>query len=203
MSRLAERCRPRYVNLLPVIPSAPLEPREALEGRHPQDGRSTWRPGPEQGGLWRAGPKGQARSAGAQRPHPVQVRRTGRGWGGTARVGDGAGLTRLCPMQGGGLGLASGIVLVLLLLCLYRVLCPRSCGAARRGPGPAARGSCPATTMALRLPRRCAPGAARAPHGECGRGRARGDQAAPPPVPMCMPRSHRTSSVWPATGCCW
>nr|XP_014338799.1 PREDICTED: sterol regulatory element-binding protein cleavage-activating protein [Bos mutus] len=33
----------RYVSLLPVIPvTLRLNPREALEGRHPQDGRSAW-----------------------------------------------------------------------------------------------------------------------------------------------------------------
>ncbi|XP_010860799.1 PREDICTED: sterol regulatory element-binding protein cleavage-activating protein [Bison bison bison] len=50
----------RYVSLLPVIPvTLRLNPREALEGRHPQDGRSAWPPPrPGQGGLWEAGPKG-------------------------------------------------------------------------------------------------------------------------------------------------
>lgn len=51
---------PRYISLLPVIPvTLHLNPREALEGRHPQDGRSAWpppQPGP--GGLWEASPKG-------------------------------------------------------------------------------------------------------------------------------------------------
>lgn len=50
---------PRYISLLPVIPvTLRLNPREALEGRHPQDGRSAWPPqrqGP--GGLWEAGPR--------------------------------------------------------------------------------------------------------------------------------------------------
>uniref|UniRef100_A0A9L0SNM8 Sterol regulatory element-binding protein cleavage-activating protein n=1 Tax=Equus caballus TaxID=9796 RepID=A0A9L0SNM8_HORSE len=50
----------RYISLLPVIPvTLHLNPREALEGRHPQDGRSAWpppQPGP--GGLWEASPKG-------------------------------------------------------------------------------------------------------------------------------------------------
>ncbi|XP_029773728.1 sterol regulatory element-binding protein cleavage-activating protein [Suricata suricatta] len=49
----------RYISLLPVIPvTLRLNPREALEGRHPQDGRSSWpprRPGP--GGPWEAGPR--------------------------------------------------------------------------------------------------------------------------------------------------
>lgn len=50
---------PRYISLLPVIPvTLRLNPREALEGRHPQDGRSAWPPqrqGP--GALWEAGPR--------------------------------------------------------------------------------------------------------------------------------------------------
>ena len=60
VSAEAERCWPRYVSLLPVIPvTLRLNPREALEGRHPQDGRSAWPPPqPGQGGLWEAGPKG-------------------------------------------------------------------------------------------------------------------------------------------------
>lgn len=50
---------PRYISLLPVIPvTLRLNPREALEGRHPQDGRSAWRPRqPGPGGLWEAGPR--------------------------------------------------------------------------------------------------------------------------------------------------
>ena len=41
------------------------------------------------------------------------------------------------------LGLASGIVLVLLLLCLYRVLCPRNYGQPGAGPGRRRRGELP------------------------------------------------------------
>lgn len=41
------------------------------------------------------------------------------------------------------LGLASGIVLVLLLLCLYRVLCPRNYGQPGSGPGRRRRGELP------------------------------------------------------------
>ncbi|XP_034513096.1 sterol regulatory element-binding protein cleavage-activating protein [Ailuropoda melanoleuca] len=49
----------RYISLLPVIPvTLRLNPREALEGRHPQDGRSAWRPRqPGPSGLWEAGPR--------------------------------------------------------------------------------------------------------------------------------------------------
>ena len=50
---------PRYISLLPVIPvTLRLNPREALEGRHPQDGRSAWPPRrPGLGGPWEAGPR--------------------------------------------------------------------------------------------------------------------------------------------------
>ncbi|XP_025771705.1 sterol regulatory element-binding protein cleavage-activating protein [Puma concolor] len=49
----------RYISLLPVIPvTLRLNPREALEGRHPQDGRSAWPPRrPGLGGPWEAGPR--------------------------------------------------------------------------------------------------------------------------------------------------
>lgn len=51
---------PRYISLLPIIPvTLRLNPKEALEGRHPQDGRSAWPPlQPRPGGLWEAGPPG-------------------------------------------------------------------------------------------------------------------------------------------------
>lgn len=94
----------RYISLLPVIPvTLHLNPREALEGRHPQDGRSAWAPsGPTPAGLWEAaGPTG---SGGAQPPGDVTLYKVA------------------------ALGLAAGIALVLLLLCLYRVLCPRDYG---------------------------------------------------------------------------
>lgn len=50
---------PRYISLLPVIPvTLHLNPREALEGRHPQDGRSAWAPpGPVPMGLWESTPR--------------------------------------------------------------------------------------------------------------------------------------------------
>lgn len=41
------------------------------------------------------------------------------------------------------LGLAAGMVLVLLLLCLYRVLCPRNYGQPGSGPGRRRRGELP------------------------------------------------------------
>uniref|UniRef100_A0A8C0SMQ4 Sterol regulatory element-binding protein cleavage-activating protein n=1 Tax=Canis lupus familiaris TaxID=9615 RepID=A0A8C0SMQ4_CANLF len=108
----------RYISLLPVIPvTLRLNPREALEGRHPQDGRSAWpqrRPGP--GGLWEAGP----RAPGVAPAH-----------------GD------VTLYKVAALGLAAGMVLVLLLLCLYRVLCPRNYGQPGSGPGRRRRGELP------------------------------------------------------------
>lgn len=103
------------------------------------------------------------------------------------------------------LGLASGIVLVLLLLCLYRVLCPRNYGQPGAGPGRRRRGGLPCDDYGYAPPEtEIVPlvlrGHLMVSVGGVG---GAGDQAAPPPVPTCMPRSRRTSSVWPATGCCW
>lgn len=66
LAEAAPPCR-RYISLLPIIPvTLRLNPKEALEGRHPQDGRSAWPPlPPRPGGLWEAGPKGP----GAAQPH--------------------------------------------------------------------------------------------------------------------------------------
>ncbi|KAM9593212.1 sterol regulatory element-binding protein cleavage-activating protein isoform 3-T3 [Trichechus inunguis] len=109
----------RYISLLPVIPvTLRLNPREALEGRHPQDGRSAWPPqgpGPARSGLWETNPEGP---------------------GGAQAHGD------VTLYKVGALGLAAGIVLVLLLLCLYRVFCPRNYGQPG-GPGRRKRGELP------------------------------------------------------------
>uniref|UniRef100_A0A2I3HUQ5 SREBF chaperone n=1 Tax=Nomascus leucogenys TaxID=61853 RepID=A0A2I3HUQ5_NOMLE len=108
----------RYISLLPVITvTLRQNPREALEGRHPQDGRSAWPPpGPVPAGHWEAGPKGP---------------------GGVQAHGD------VTLYKVAALGLAAGIVLVLLLLCLYRVLCPRNYGQPGGGPGRRRRGELP------------------------------------------------------------
>ncbi|KAM8758557.1 sterol regulatory element-binding protein cleavage-activating protein isoform 2-T2 [Rhynchonycteris naso] len=108
----------RYISLLPVIPvTLRLNPMEALEGRHPQDSRSAWPP-PQPGtaGLWEAGHKGP---------------------GGVPAHGD------ITLYKVAALGLAAGIVLVLLLLCLYRVLCPRNYGQPGGGAGRRRRGDLP------------------------------------------------------------
>lgn len=108
----------RYISLLPIIPvTLRLNPKEALEGRHPQDGRSAWPPlQPRPGGLWEAGPQGPG-------------------------MGPTHGDVTLYKVAA--LGLAAGIVLVLLLLCLYRVLCPRNYGQQGGGPGRRRRGDLP------------------------------------------------------------
>nr|XP_020135894.1 sterol regulatory element-binding protein cleavage-activating protein isoform X3 [Microcebus murinus] len=108
----------RYISLLPVIPvTLRLNPREALEGRHPQDRRSAWPPpGPLPDGRWEAGPKGP---------------------GGAQAHGD------VTLYKVAALGLAAGIVLVLLLLCLYRVLCPRNYGQPGGVSGRRRRGELP------------------------------------------------------------
>ncbi|KAM5190007.1 sterol regulatory element-binding protein cleavage-activating protein isoform 2-T2 [Callospermophilus lateralis] len=108
----------RYISLLPVIPvTLHLNPREALEGRHPQDGRSAWAPpGPVPMGLWESKPRV---------PGGVQAHRD------------------VTLYKVAALGLAAGILLVLLLLCLYRVLCPRNYGQPGSGPGRRRRGELP------------------------------------------------------------
>ncbi|XP_042521800.1 sterol regulatory element-binding protein cleavage-activating protein [Dipodomys spectabilis] len=108
----------RYVSLLPVIPvTLRLNPREALEGRRPQDSRSSWAaPGPRPGELW------EAESLGP---------------GGAPAHGD------VTLYKVAALGLAAGIVLVLLMLCLYRVLCPRNYGQPSGGPARRRRGELP------------------------------------------------------------
>ncbi|XP_060060745.1 sterol regulatory element-binding protein cleavage-activating protein isoform X3 [Erinaceus europaeus] len=108
----------RYISLLPVIPvTLHLNPREALEGRHPQDSRSAWPPpGPQPNGVWDTGPKG---------PGMTQAHRD------------------ITLYKVAALGLAAGIVLVLLLLCLYRVLCPRNYGQPGAGLGRRRRGELP------------------------------------------------------------
>ncbi|EHB12569.1 Sterol regulatory element-binding protein cleavage-activating protein [Heterocephalus glaber] len=63
----------RYISLLPVIPvTLRLNPREALEGRHPQDGHSVWAPRePAPAGLWEAA--GTPGLGGAQAPGDVTL----------------------------------------------------------------------------------------------------------------------------------
>ena len=95
------------------------------------------------------------------------------------------------------LGLASGIVLVLLLLCLYRVLCPRNYGQPGAGPGRRRRGELPCDDYGYAPPEtEIVPlvlrGHLMVSVDGAGAGGA-GNRAAPQPVPMCMPRSRPCS----------
>nr|XP_009937862.1 PREDICTED: sterol regulatory element-binding protein cleavage-activating protein [Opisthocomus hoazin] len=95
----------RYISILPAIPvTLYLNPQEALEVRHPQE---------------------------ANRYHPFLSSSSG-------KLGAGAQPDQAsAKLQGhqdvtlykvAALGLASGIILVLLLFCLYRVFCPKNYG---------------------------------------------------------------------------
>ncbi|MGH0158362.1 UNVERIFIED_CONTAM: hypothetical protein FKN15_059705 [Acipenser sinensis] len=92
----------RYISILPVIPvSFYLSAQEAVEARHPQDAQRFHSPFP--GFDMRAD----------QAPEPP---------GKTLSQPD------FTLYKVAALGLAAGVVLVLLLFCLYRVLCPRNYG---------------------------------------------------------------------------
>ncbi|XP_009075364.1 PREDICTED: sterol regulatory element-binding protein cleavage-activating protein, partial [Acanthisitta chloris] len=94
----------RYISILPAIPvTLYLNPQEALEVRHPQE---------------------------ATRYHPFLAT-------GTGKLEAGAQPDHSAKLHGhqdvtlykvAALGLASGIILVLLLFCLYRVFCPKNYG---------------------------------------------------------------------------
>ena len=190
-------CHPRH---------APPEPAGGSGGPAPSGRPQRLAPAPARAG-WALGgrPQGIRHGAGAQRPHPVQVRPTSRGWGGRRGRGAEAGLTRLCPMQGGGAW--PGVRHRACAAAALPVPCalPSQLRAARRGARPAAAGGAALRRLWLRAPRDgdCAPGAARALMVSVYGAGGAGNRATPQPVPMCMPRSRRTSSVWPATGCYW
>lgn len=107
------------------------------------------------------------------------------------------------------LGLAAGVVLVLLLLCLYRVLCPRNYGQPGSGPGRRRRGELPCDDYGYAPPeteivplvlrghlmvrgRGCGEGAGPGRGATSSRSRT-----------VCALCPCRTSSAWPATACCW
>ncbi|MEE6512545.1 hypothetical protein FKM82_019603 [Ascaphus truei] len=100
----------KYVSVLPMIPiTLYLKPQEVLEARHPQE---------------------------AQHSHPFFPQREGKLGEGWARGEDKAadppakaqGPVDVTLYKVAALGLASGIFLVLLLFCLYRLLCPKNYG---------------------------------------------------------------------------
>ncbi|KAJ7424260.1 hypothetical protein WISP_29539 [Willisornis vidua] len=107
----------RYISILPAIPvTLYLHPQEALEVRHPQEA-SRYQP-------FLAASRGTG-DTGAQPEH-------------TARP---QGHQDVTLYKVAALGLASGIILVLLLFCLYRVFCPKNYG--QNGHGRRRRGDLP------------------------------------------------------------
>ncbi|KAM4688629.1 sterol regulatory element-binding protein cleavage-activating protein isoform 1-T2 [Discoglossus pictus] len=100
----------KYISILPMIPiTIYLTPEEVSEARHPQE---------------------------VQHGHPFLPQRDGRpeeGWvRGEDKVADTAAKAQVPAdvtlYKVAALGLASGILLVLLLFCLYRLLCPKNYG---------------------------------------------------------------------------
>lgn len=133
----------------------------------------------------------------------------GLGVGGRLVGGAGAGLTRLPGCRVAALGLATGILLVLLLLCLYRVLCPRNYGQPGAGPGRRRRGELPCDDYGYAPPETEIVPLVLRGHLMVSEGGARGHRglglpdASTSAHTMCVLCSHRTLNVWPATACCW
>ncbi|XP_010158350.1 PREDICTED: sterol regulatory element-binding protein cleavage-activating protein-like [Eurypyga helias] len=110
----------RYISILPAIPvTLYLNPQEALEVRHPQE---------------------------ANRYHPFLSSSSGKL---DARAQPDRASSKLQGHRDvtlykvAALGLASGIILVLLLFCLYRVFCPRNYGQNGLAPSRRKRGDLP------------------------------------------------------------
>lgn len=105
------------------------------------------------------------------------------------------------------LGLAAGIVLVLLLLCLYRVLCPRNYGQPGGGPGRRRRGDLPCDDYGYAPPETEIVPLVLRGHLMVRAAGAAGALGPGPHLHRCpcpwpaVPR--RTSSAWPAMACCW
>lgn len=101
------------------------------------------------------------------------------------------------------LGLAAGIVLVLLLLCLYRVLCPRNYGQPGGGSGRRRRGELPCDDYGYAPPETEIVPLVLRGHlmvsADVVGGRAAGR---PGTMPTLTCDSYRTLSAWPAMACC-
>nr|XP_033787818.1 sterol regulatory element-binding protein cleavage-activating protein isoform X2 [Geotrypetes seraphini] len=96
----------KYISILPVIPvTLYLSPQEVLEARHPQESDRYYPFFPARDEL--------SEDGGGKPSEPLSKPQ---------------GHVDVTLYQVGALGLASGILLVLLLFCLYRVLCPRNYG---------------------------------------------------------------------------
>ncbi|XP_054027443.1 sterol regulatory element-binding protein cleavage-activating protein [Dryobates pubescens] len=110
----------RYISILPAIPvTLYLNPQEALELRHPQEA-NRYQP---------FLPAGAGKLDAEPRPEPAQAKLQGH--------------QDVTLYKVAALGLASGILLVLLLFCLYRVLCPRNYGQNGLAAGRRRRGDLP------------------------------------------------------------
>uniref|UniRef100_A0A6G1RLM3 Sterol regulatory element-binding protein cleavage-activating protein n=1 Tax=Hypotaenidia okinawae TaxID=2861861 RepID=A0A6G1RLM3_9GRUI len=95
----------RYISILPAIPvTLYLNPREALEVRHPQEA-NRYQP---------FLPAGSGKLGAEAQPDQTSSRPQGH--------------QDVTLYKVAALGLASGIILVLLLFCLYRVFCPKNYG---------------------------------------------------------------------------
>lgn len=100
----------KYISILPMVPiTLYLNPQEALEARHPQE-TERYHPfvSPRNGKPESGMPVGKEKQA--EPPFRYQ------------------GHVDITLYKVAALGLASGILLVLLLFCLYRVLCPKNYG---------------------------------------------------------------------------
>lgn len=105
------------------------------------------------------------------------------------------------------LGLATGIVLVLLLLCLYRVLCPRNYGQHGAGPGRRRRGELPCDDYGYTPPETEIVPLLLRGHLMVSILRCAGSRAG---CRQCLAHTHtrpcrlrRTLSVWRVMACCW
>lgn len=99
------------------------------------------------------------------------------------------------------LGLAAGIVLVLLLLCLYRVLCPRNYGQPGGGPGRRRRGELPCDDYGYAPPETEIVPLVLRGHLMVSRVGFSGQRVVAALALVNIAPSRRTSSVWLATGC--
>ncbi|XP_054246249.1 sterol regulatory element-binding protein cleavage-activating protein [Indicator indicator] len=110
----------RYISILPAIPvTLYLNPQEALELRHPQEANRYHPFLSASAGKLDAEPQ----------PDPAKAKLQGH--------------QDVTLYKVAALGLASGIILVLLLFCLYRVLCPRNYGQNGLAPSRRRRGDLP------------------------------------------------------------
>ncbi|XP_014811260.1 PREDICTED: sterol regulatory element-binding protein cleavage-activating protein [Calidris pugnax] len=110
----------RYISILPAIPvTLYLNPQEALEVRHPQEANRYHPFLSSTGGKLDAGAQPDQASSKLQGHQDVTLYKVA------------------------ALGLASGIILVLLLFCLYRVFCPKNYGQNGLSHGRRKRGDLP------------------------------------------------------------